>query len=83
MDTKQDLKDAENISDYTKCFVCECIYNQKMECTNTGDLCDSSKGLECVGLEYDCILCQETGFQHFECSDCCLDEDDYYGDDYF
>lgn len=65
------------------CKVCECMYNIDFNCMNNTSSNDPNKGIECLGFDYDCMECQEIGFRHYECVDCCLSEDEYYGEEDF
>ena len=63
------------------CKVGECIHNSNFTCRCNNKLNDPSKGFDCSGFDFDCSVCQEIGFQHYGCADCCLSEDEYYGDE--
>ncbi|WP_455717479.1 hypothetical protein [Anaerosporobacter sp.] len=61
------------------CKVTECLHNTDCKCINNNNTLNTpSKGMECLGFDYDCVVCQEIDFRHYECSDCCLSEDEYY-----
>jgi hypothetical protein len=63
------------------CKVTECLHCVNRKCISNNSLNTPTKGTECIGFDYDCALCQENGFRYYECSDCCLSEDEYYGEE--
>lgn len=63
------------------CKETECMYNKRSKCTSDSTLNEPNKGKDCLGFDYDCIDCQEIGFRHYDCSDCCLSEEEYYGEE--
>lgn len=53
-----------------------CGYN-----TKNARLSKPELGEECPNFDYDCDICRDQGFRHYDCPGCDLTEEDYYGEE--
>lgn len=59
-----------------------CMYDRQGKCSYGGDRSNPDNPEECPNFDYSCGICCEIGFKHFDCVDCDLSEEEYWGEDW-
>ena len=62
---------------------CElCLYDRKGKCAYTAnDKSNPDNAEECPNFDYNCDICKDEGFKHYDCPGCDLTEEEYYGEE--
>ena len=64
---------------------CElCLYNKYHKNGKCGYTANNRSnpelGEDCLNFDYNCDICKDEGFRYYDCPDCDLTEEEYYGD---